>query len=102
MNNEPNPLNLVQRSDFRTRIERDLHVAYAAAQAEGYYQGQPTFRINGAACFCKIDVQHQHPEHDGIVRQVVDRTGRVLSQSLKADWAALIAQARAVAAPLHA
>lgn len=97
MNTEyiPNPLRLVQQTDFRTRIEREMRAAYVAAQAEGYYQGQPVFRIGTAVLFCTIDTQWQHPEHDGIVRTIKDRCGVVVVQSLTEDWPALVAKAKA-------
>lgn len=90
-----NPNTLVQRSDFRTRIERELAAAYAVVSAEAYYQGQPMFRIDGMPCYCAIDVQWQHPEADGIVRCITDRCGVKLASSIKADWPELLKRARA-------
>lgn len=93
--NNPNPLRLVQQSDFRTRIERELRAAYVAAQAEGYYQGQPVFHVGSAVLFCTIEPQWQHPEHDGICRAIKDRCGVTLAQSLTEDWPVLIERAKA-------
>lgn len=96
-----NPNTLAQQSDFRTRIERELRAAYVAANAQGYYQGQPVFSIGNTPCFCCIDLQWQHPEHDGIVRTIRDRCGVVLAQSLTADWNELVSRARASFGRLH-
>lgn len=96
-----NPALLFQPSDFRTRIERELRAAYAAVGAEAYYQGQPMFRINGVPCFCRIDLQWQHPEHDGIVRTITDRCGVKLAQSMTADWPELLERARASYGAFH-